>query len=131
MEFADSFRKLNVYQRARSLAREIFELSQDFPDDEQYSLTDQVRRSSRSVGAQIAESWGHRRYVKSFRSKLIDGYGEINETIHWLETAGDCEYLGENTVENYVSECLEIQKMINSMIEKAEEFCDSHGDYED
>ena len=75
MEFVKGFRDLEVYKLARQLSKEIFEISMKFPKEERYSLTDQLRRSSRSVGAQIAEAWGKRRYEKHFVSKLTpDGY---------------------------------------------------------
>ncbi len=66
MNHAKSFWELQVYQLARQLAKEIFEISKTFPPEEKYSLTDQVRRSSRSVGGQIAEAWAKRRYVAQF-----------------------------------------------------------------
>lgn len=72
LEYATSFRDLIVYRKARELSLEIFRLTKRFPKEETYSLTDQIRRSSRSVGAQIAEAWTKRRYVKHFISKLTD-----------------------------------------------------------
>jgi len=81
---AESFRDLVVYKNARKLAKSIFELTKSFPKEEMYSLTDQVRRSSRSVGAQIAEAWAKRRYKKHFVSKLADADGEQQETQHWI-----------------------------------------------
>ena len=76
---------------------EIFEISQDFPKDEKYSLTDQIRRSSRSVTACIAESWARRRYEKSFISKLTDSLGEEFETETWLDYSKDCKYINLET----------------------------------
>lgn len=76
MEFVTGFRDLKVYQLSRQLSREIFEVSKSFPKAEMYSLTDQIRRSSRSIGAQIAEAWGKRRYKKYFISKLTDAGGD-------------------------------------------------------
>lgn len=73
---AQSFRDLIVYQKCRALAKEIKETSQSFPRDEKFSLIDQVRRSSRAIGASIAESWAKRRYEKHFISKLTDSDGE-------------------------------------------------------
>ncbi|MFH1776564.1 MAG: four helix bundle protein [Candidatus Omnitrophota bacterium] len=69
---AKSFRDLSVYQKAKSMAKQIFEITKSFPREEMYSLTDQMRRSSRSIGAQIAEAWAKRRYEKHFISKLTD-----------------------------------------------------------
>jgi four helix bundle protein len=84
MEYVKSFRELEVYKLARQLSKEIFEVSKIFPKEEMYSLTDQVRRSSRSIGGQIAEAWGKRRYEKHFVSKLTDADGEQLETQHWI-----------------------------------------------
>ncbi len=70
MDYAKSFRDLEVYKLSRELAKEIFQISKTFPKEETYSFTDQIRRSSRSVGAQIAEAWAKRRYEKHFTSKI-------------------------------------------------------------
>lgn len=88
--FAKSFRDLAVYQKARELSREIFRISKSFPKDETFSLTDQIRRSSRAIGANIAAAWAKRRYERHFVSKPTDADGEQLETQHWLETAFDC-----------------------------------------
>ena len=77
---AKSFRDLVVYLKSRELSREIFEISKSFPRDETFSLTDQIRRSSRSIGANIAEAWAKRKYEKHFVSKLTDADGEQQET---------------------------------------------------
>ena len=87
LKHAQSFRDLHVYQQARRVAKQVFELTRGFPKEERYSLTDQVRRSSRSVGAQIAEAWAKRRYKKHFVSKLTDADGEQQETQHWIDSA--------------------------------------------
>lgn len=87
-----SFRDLLVYQNSRQLAVEIFQLTKRFPKEEMYALTDQIRRSSRSIGGQIAEAWAKRRYEKHFISKLTDADGEQQETQHWIGIAYDCEY---------------------------------------
>ena len=89
------FEDLDVYQKALGVQREIFHLSKLFPKEERYSLTDQIRRSSRSVGANIAEAWHKRRYPAHFTSKLTDADAESAETRHWLQTGFDCEYLTE------------------------------------
>ena len=120
---ARSFRELVVYQKARAVAKRIFVISQKFPREEMYSLTDQGRRSSRSVGAQITEAWAKGRYEKHFVSKLTDADGEQQETQHWIETAADCEYLTPEEVRSLISELSEIGRMLNSMIEKADSFC--------
>jgi four helix bundle protein len=85
--------ELEVYQRAFATAMEVFQLSQDFPAEERYSLTDQVRRSSRSVCANLAEAWRKRRYEAAFVSKLSDAEAEAAETQVWLEFAVKCGYL--------------------------------------
>jgi len=121
---AESFRDLVVYKNARKLAKSIFELTKSFPKEEMYSLTDQVRRSSSSIGAQIAEAWAKRRYKKHFISKLTDADGEQQETQHWIETAKDCRYLSPEQPQSLNSALSEIGRMINSMINKADIFCD-------
>jgi four helix bundle protein len=120
---AKSFRDLIVYKKARAVAKKIFELSKTFPKEERYSLTDQVRRSSRSIGAQIAEAWAKRRYEKHFISKLSDADGEQLETQHWIETAEDCEYLTSSQATEVNDELSEIGRMLNSMMNKADQFC--------
>ena len=122
---ARCFRDLVVYQKAKEVARRIYELSQEFPKEERYSLTDQGRRASRSVGAQIAEAWGKRRYEKHFVSKLTDADSEQLETQHWLETAFDCGYIDADQRDSLCNDLREIGRMLNSMIEKAASFCES------
>ena len=128
MEYVKSFRELEVYKLSRQLAKEIFEISKKFPKEEMYSLTDQVRRSSRSVGAQIAEAWAKRRYEKHFISKLTDADGEQQETQHWIETAVDCSYISMDTANNLLSQYASIGKMLNSMINKSSSFCGKDSD---
>lgn len=123
MEYVKSVRELELYKLSRQLAKEIFEVSKKFPRDEMYSLTDQVRRSSRSIGAQIAEAWAKRRYEKHFTSKLTDADGEQQETQHWIETATDCSYISMDTANNFLSQYASIEKMLNSMISKSSSFC--------
>ena len=124
---AKSFRDLLVYKKSRALAKEIFELLKGFPKEEMYSLTDQVRRSSRSIGAQIAEAWAKRRYEKHFVSKLTDADGEQLETQHWIDTAEDCGYLSPARATSLNKQLGEIGRMLNSMMDKAVQFC-SKGD---
>ena len=123
LKHAQSFRDLIVYQKSRELQREIFKLTQSFPKEETYSLTDQVRRSSRSVGANITEAWAKRRYEKHFISKLTDSDGEQMETQHWIETALECDYINQKTSTHLIEKCLEIGRMLNGMMTKAEMFC--------
>jgi len=123
MEYVKSVRDLEVYKLSRQLGREIFEISKKFPKEEMYSLTDQVRRSSRSIGAQIAEAWAKRRYEKHFVSKLTDADGEQQETQHWIETALDCSYISKETANSLLNQYASIGKMLNSMINKSSSFC--------
>jgi four helix bundle protein len=116
MSKIESFKDLIVYQKAYKLAQEIFEISKSFPREEKYSLTDQMRRSSRSVTACIAESWAKRRYEKSFINKLTDSLGEENETEVWLDYSKDCKYIQEEIHKTLLSEYDEVRKMLISMI---------------
>lgn len=122
-KYAKSHRDLIVYQKSRILARAIFELTKSFPKEETYSPTDQIRRSSRSIGAQIAEAWAKRVYEKHFISKLTDSDGEQHETQHWIETAEDCGYVSHERSELLVEQCREVRRLLGSMIDKASLFC--------
>src|SRR5882672_2082951 len=124
MKHADSFKDLEVYMLSRQLAKEVFEVSKGFPREEMYSLTDQMRRSSRSIGAQLAEAWGKRKYEKHFVSKLTDADGEQLETQHWIETALDCSYFSRDLAVGLLRQCISIGKMVNSMISKSAKFCE-------
>jgi four helix bundle protein len=126
----NSYRELEVYQLARQLTREIFEVSKQFPKGEMYSLTDQIRRASRSVGAQIAEAWAKRRYEKHFISKLTDTDGEQQETQHWIETAFDCEYISSTQNQDWLNRYSSLGKMLNSMIRKANSFCFKNNEHQ-
>ncbi len=123
MKKVTSFRELEVYGVCRQLAKQIFEISKTFPKEEMYSLTDQIRRSSRAIGAQIAESWGKRRYEKHFVSKLTDADSEQMETQHWIETAHECNYIPKEICDPLISQCSAVEKMLASMIRKAKWFC--------
>jgi four helix bundle protein len=120
---AKSFKDLEVYKLSRELAKSIFKLTIDFPIEERYALTDQIRRSSRSIGAQIAESWGKRKYEKHFILKLTDADAEQYETQHWLEISHESSYLDQSSVNQLIDKCEAIGKMLNSMIEKSALFC--------
>lgn len=91
------YKDLKVYQLAYKLAMEIFEISKPFPKEEKYSLTDQIRRSSRSVSVNIGEGYRKRKYPKHFSSKMTDADGECTETQIWLDFAMDCKYIDEAT----------------------------------
>ena len=96
MAVIGSFRELEVYRRARGEAKLVFELSKRFPAEGKYSLTDQMRRSSRAVGAMTAKAWARRRYPASFVSKLVEALGEAMETQAWLDDALDCGYISRD-----------------------------------
>src|SRR5512136_1881255 len=102
LNHAKSFRDLVVYQNAKKVSHTIFEISRSFPKEETYSLTDQIRRSSRSVGAQIAEAWAKRRYERHFVSKLTDADAEQMETQHWIDEACYCQYLDTKQAEELI-----------------------------
>src|SRR5262249_40964037 len=123
LQHAMSFRELIVHQKSRNLAQSIFELSKSFPKEEAYSLTDQIRRAARAVGAQIAEAWGKRRYEKHFVSKLTDADSEQLETQHWSDVGFDCGYVTQEQHALLLANLSEIGKMLNSMIAKASQFC--------
>jgi four helix bundle protein len=123
--YVRSFKELRVYAKAKSVSRAAFKLSTMFPKEETYSLTDQFRRASRSVGAQIAEAWGKRRYEKNFVSKLTDADAEQLETQHWVGEALDCGYITPTDANRLNADLEEIGRMLNAMIEKADTFCGS------
>ena len=119
----NSFKELIVYKKAHKLAMDIFYLSKKFPKEETYSLTDQIRRSSRSVSSNIAESWAKRKYPKSFVSKLTDSLGEEYETEDWLDYSLDCGYITTDEHKDLISGYDEIRKMLISMINNPEKWC--------
>jgi len=120
---AKSVDDLEVYKPALELQRRIFEITKTFPKEEMYSLTDQVRRSSRSVGANIREAWAKRRYPAHFVSKLSDSDGESEETIHWLLSALDCKYIEQAVKEELVSEYRHVSGMLNKMMDSPDSWC--------
>ena len=123
MSKIESFRDLIVYQKAYKLAMDIFELSKTFPKEEKYSLTDQIRRSSRAVTSCLAESWAKRRYEKVFVNKLTDSMGEGLETQVWLDYSKDCQYINHETHSRLFKESDEVRKMLISMINHPEKWC--------
>jgi four helix bundle protein len=88
-----SFLDLEVYQLAHKFAMRIFEVTKTFPYEERFSLTDQVRRSTRSIAVNTAEGWGKREYVGNFKRHLVDGMGSLEESKSWLLFAKDCNYI--------------------------------------
>lgn len=123
MSKIESFKELIVYQKAYKLAMEIFEISKEFPKEEKYSLTDQIRRSSRSVTACLAEAWARRRYEKSFINKLTDSLGEEFETETWLDYSKDCKYLSKEIHNQLIIEYEEVRKILISMINNSDKWC--------
>ena len=115
MSFVKVHKDLVVYQKAFAAAMDIYHLSKLFPKEETYSLTDQIRRSSRSVNANITEAWRKRRYEKSFINKLNDADGEAAETQNWLDFAFAGEYIDEKTYRDLYNTYDEILGMIISM----------------
>ena len=118
-----SFRDLDVYLLAFELQQEVFLLTKTFPREELYSLTDQVRRSSRSVGANIAEAWHKRRYPSHFVSKLSDADTEQGETQHWLDSALQCGYVPDKKHEQLLSKCLRVGQMLGKMMDNPDPWC--------
>jgi four helix bundle protein len=123
MSVVNSFKDLIVYQKAYYLAMEIYEYSKSFPKEEKYSLTDQIRRSSRSVTSNIAEAWARKKYPRSSVSKLIDSLGEEYETETWLDYSKDCQYLKSETCMELSDGYAEVRKMLISMIANPDKWC--------
>jgi len=122
-EKIQSFRDLRVYQASFELQQQVFQVTRNFPREEMYSLTDQFRRASRSIGANIAEAWQKRRYQAHFVSKLTDSDGEQAETQHWITTSLACGYITQDVHDSLMAKCSDIGKMLGSMLAKPEKFC--------
>ena len=115
-------RDLKVYQLAYKLAMEIFKLSKLFPKEERYALTDQIRRSSRSVAANIVEAFRKRRYPNMFVSKLADADSEAAETQVWIDFAHDCGYLSQKQYDEMIAGYEDVGRMLGSMMASPEKF---------
>ena len=136
-EKISSFKDLRVYKLAFEVQQEIFETSKRFPTEERYALTDQIRRASRAIGANLAEAWQKRRYVAHFVNKLTDADGlrlvayaserEQSETQHWLDTATACNYFSKKEQEALLVKCSRIGQMLGTMMAKPEKFCKQSG----
>jgi four helix bundle protein len=122
MASAKSFRDLKVYQAAREAAGRIFKLSKRFSREERYSLTDQIRRSSRAVKAIIAEAWARRRYKAAFVNKIDEPLGEAYEAQSWLDDALDGGYLSRQDFDNLDNSYAAIGGMLSRMIDRADDF---------
>ena len=116
------FQELLAYKKSFSLAMRIFEISKSFPKDEKYSLTNQIRRSSRSVSANIAEAYRKRIYPKHFMSKLTDSDAENSETQVWLEFLPKSDYISKEIFDELINESIEVGKLINFMIQNPAKF---------
>ena len=123
MAGAKSFRELNVYVAARTAAGLVFSVTKNFPREERYALTDQIRRSSRAVKAMIAEAWARRRYKAAFIDKIDQALGEANETQSWLDDALDDGYVTPADFADLNSRYQNIGGMLSRMIDRADDFC--------
>ena len=112
-----------MYQRALNASMQIFEMSKSWPKEETYSLVDQIRRSSRSVCANIGEAWFKRAYVRHFASKLSDATSEAAETIVWLDVARACGYIDENTADRFEQGYRQVIGGLVKMMSDAERWC--------
>lgn len=121
-ERINSFRDLRVYKNAISAAMEIFEMTKKFPAEEKYSLTDQIRRSSRSVCANIGEAWRKRRYRAAFIAKLSDSETEACETQVWLEMSFLCNYISKSQFEKLDKEYENSMGQLVNMIAGADKW---------
>lgn len=122
MNLIRSHKELEVYKLAYKLAMEIYKLSKSFPGEERYSLTDQIRRSSRSVAANLAEAFRKRRYEKAFVAKLSDSEGEAAETQTWLDFSRDCGYINSELSDRLNSEYEHVIGMLVNMIKSPEKW---------
>ena len=122
MTTENNFRNLTAYKKAFALAMEIFQVSKKFPPEERYSLTDQVRRSSRSVCASIGEAYRKRQYPAHFASKSSDADAENSETRVWLDIAKACKYITDEVWSDLEDKAAEVGKLLNHMIENPEKY---------
>ena len=118
-----SFRDLIVYKKAFQLAMQIFQMTKSFPKEELYSLTDQIRRSSRGITSNLAEAWAKKIYIKTFVNKISDALGEEYETEVWLDYALYCNYIKEKDHSKIMEGYYEVRKILISMINHPEKFC--------
>ncbi len=123
--YIKSAKDLDVYKLAYEQAMDIFSLSIKFPKEEKYSLTDQIRKASRSVCANLKEAWSKRRYIAHFTSKLTDCDGENGETETWVDFAKDCKYIGVTDYNRLIERNQRVGQMLGNMINKADVFCNN------
>jgi len=117
-----SAEELEVYKKAYTLAMGIYSVSKGFLADERYALTDQIRRSSRCVCANLQEAWAQRRYPAHFTSKLTDADGEAGETGTWINFNLDCGYIDPETPKKLITECRKLGSMLGKMLKNPEPF---------
>jgi len=125
MAVIKSFRELEVYQLALAEAKKLFVITKGFPKDETYSMSSQIRRSSRAVSAMIAESWARRIYPAAFVSKLDEALGEAMETQAWLDNALNCDYINATQHVELNDAWQHVGAMLNKMIHNPDDFCKS------
>ena len=123
MAAVKSFRDLKAYRRAIAQAKEVYEVTRGFPVEEKYSLIDQIRRSSRAVGAMLAEAWARRRYQAAFISKINEAQAEAMETQAWLDHARSSGYLDDDRYKTLDKEWQQLGGMLERMIQRADTFC--------
>jgi four helix bundle protein len=123
MATINSFRDLVVYQKAFKIAMHIFHMTKSFPKEELYSLTDQIRRSSRGITSNLAEAWAKMIYIKAFVNKISDALGEEYETEVWLDYALYCDYISQEEHKKIMESYDEIRKILISMLNHPEKFC--------
>ncbi len=125
MAIIRSFREMDVYNLALKEATKIFKITKEFPKEEKYSLTDQIRRSSRAVNALVAEAWARRRSKAAFINKINEALGEAMETQAWLDHALACEYINSNFFDEIDDAWQHVGAMLNRVIQRADDFCKS------
>ena len=128
MAIIRSFRELNVYQAARAEAQKIYLRRRSFPAEEKYSLTDQIRRSSRAVKAMVVEAWARRRYRAVFINKIDEALGKATETQSWLDDCLDCSYISTEEFKQMDAAWQGTGAMLNKMILRADDFCETKND---
>jgi four helix bundle protein len=128
MSIVREFRELRVYARARAGCRRIFEVTMTFPREERYSMTDQIRRSSRAAKNILAEAWGRRRYRAAFINKIDEAMAEATETQGWLDDALDCGYITAEQHALMNEDWISVSAMFSRMIDRAADFCPNDPD---
>ncbi len=125
MAIIRSFREMDVYNLALKEAGRIFKITKEFPKEEKYSLTDQIRISSRAVNALVAEAWARRRYKAAFINKINEALGEAMETQAWSDHALACAYINSNLFDEIDDAWQHVRAMLNRVIQRADDFCKS------